>query len=77
MADYNQTDDGGYLIELTFKKRMSGTLHKFRLHASTDRRDVYPKAMVQGGEHYRIGWSDVPDDVIEEVERMGYERVEE
>ncbi|KZX46349.1 hypothetical protein [Haloarcula sp. K1] len=56
----------------------SDTRHIFTFIGDTERGTIYPKEMNQGGEHYRIGWDDVPNEVESELDEMGdWEFIEE
>ena len=63
---------------LSLTTRYSDTRHTYTFIGDTDRATVYPKEMNQGGEHYRIGWDDVPEEIQAELkEATGWVFVEE
>ena len=63
---------------LSLSTRFSDTRHTFTFFGDTERNTVYPKEMDQGGEHYRIGWDDVPEEIARELKSAtGWKFVEE
>lgn len=63
---------------ITLTTRYSDTRHAYTFIGDTDQQTIYPKSMEQGGEHYRIGWDDVPEEIESELDEMGdWEFVEE
>lgn len=64
--------------EITFTTRYSGVRHSYTFIGDTEQNTIFPKSMEQGGEHYRIRWDDVPDEIESELDEMGeWEFVEE
>jgi hypothetical protein len=65
-------------VEITLTARYSGVRHSYTFIGGTEQRTIFPKSMEQGGEHYRVGWDDVPEDIESELDEMGeWEFVEE
>lgn len=64
--------------QITLTTRYSGVRHSYTFIGDTEQRTLFPKSMEQGGEHYRIGWDDVPEDIESELGEVGeWELVEE
>lgn len=56
---------------ITLITRYSDVRHAYTFIGDTEQRTLHPKSMEQGGEHYRIGWDDVPDEIESELDEMG------
>lgn len=57
--------------QITLTTRYSGVRHSYTFIGDTEQKTIFPKSMEQGGEHYRIGWTDVPDGIESELDEMG------
>lgn len=57
--------------QITLTTRYSGVRHSYTFIGDTEQKTIFPKSMEQGGEHYRIGWTDVPDEIESELDEMG------
>lgn len=58
-------------VEITLTARYSGARHSYTFIGDTEQRTIFPKSMEQGGEHYRVSWDNVPEDVESELDEMG------
>lgn len=64
--------------QIILTTQYSGVRHSYTFVGDTEQKTLFPQSMEQGGEYYRIGWDDVPDEIESELDEMGdWEFVEE